>query len=60
MLPIKFQVNWFFGSEEEMKNRFSDGHHGGHLQYLIATILAVFDLCFQPSFKSTGFLVQEK
>ena len=27
-----------------MKNRFQDGHHGGHLRFLIGMILAIFDL----------------
>ena len=29
MLPIKFQVNWSFGSGKEAKNKFQDGCHGG-------------------------------
>ena len=41
MLPNKFQVNWPFGSEEELKNRFS---RCGHLVFLIGTTLAIFDL----------------
>ena len=44
MLPTKFRVNWPFGSGEEVKNRFEDGHHGGHLGFPIGTILATFDL----------------
>ena len=43
MLPTKFQVNWPFGSEEA-KNRFSRQQDGGHLGFLIETILAIFDL----------------
>ena len=44
MLPSKFGVNWPFGSGEEAKNSFQDGCHGGHLGFLISTILAIFDL----------------
>ena len=40
-LPTKFQVNWLFGSGEEVKNRFQDG---GHLGFPIGTILAIFHL----------------
>ena len=43
MLPIKFQVNWPFVSEEEANN-FSRWLHGSHLGYPIGTILAIFDL----------------
>ena len=39
MLPTKFQVNWPFGSGEEMKKRFSRWP-----PFLIRTILAIFDL----------------
>ena len=48
MLPTKFRVNWPFGSGEEAKNRFSRWLHGGHLGYLIGTILAIFDLQVTP------------
>ena len=48
MLPTKFQVNWPFGSGEEAKIDFQDGHHGGHLGFLIRTILALFDLEVTP------------
>ena len=49
MILTKFQVNWPLGSGEEVKNRFSNGPHGGHLDgghlgFLIGTILAFFDL----------------
>ena len=54
MLPTKFQVNWPFGSGEEVKNSFSS--HGGHLGFLIRMILAIFiyksPWCFLRSFKS--------
>ena len=40
MLPIKFQVNWPFGSGEEAKNRFSRSR--------IGTILAIFYLQVTP------------
>ena len=74
MLPTKFQVNWPFGSGEEVKNRFSRfpirtilaifdlqvtliiptkfqvswPFHGGHLGFLIGTILAIFWSTSQP------------
>ena len=45
MLPTKFRVNWPFSSGEEVKNRYQDGGHGGHLEFRIdRTILAIFDL----------------
>ena len=44
MLPIQFQVNWTFGSGEEAKKDFQDGHLG----LLIRTILAIFDLPVTP------------
>ena len=40
ILPIKFRVNWPFGSGEEGKIDFQDGH----LRLPIETILALFDL----------------
>ena len=46
MLPIKFHVNWPFGSGEEANN-FQDGCHG-NLGYPIGTILAIFDLQVTP------------
>ena len=44
MLPSKFQVNWPFCSGEEAQMDFQDGGHGGHLEFPIRTILAIFDL----------------
>ena len=44
MLPIKFEVNWPFGSGEEAKMDFQDGGHGGQLGFPIGTILVIFDL----------------
>ena len=41
MLPTKFQVNWIFASGEETKIDFQDG---GHLGFLIGTVLAIFYL----------------
>ena len=32
------------GLGEEAKIDFQDGHHGGHLGFLIGTILVIFDL----------------
>ena len=43
MLPTKFRVNCTFGSGEEAKD-FQDGRHGGHLGYLIGTILVILYL----------------
>ena len=40
-LPSKSQVNWTFNSREESKIDFQDG---GHLGFLIGTVLAIFDL----------------
>ena len=48
MLPTKFGVNWLLDLGEEAKNRFQDGHHGGHLGFPIGTILAIFDLQVTP------------
>ena len=48
MLPTKFRVNWPFGSGEDAKNRFLGGRHGGHLEFLIGTILSIFDLQVSP------------
>ena len=48
MLPTKFQVHCLFGSEEEAKHSFQEGGHGGHLGFLIGTILAIFDLQHTP------------
>ena len=41
MLPSKFGVNWLSVQEEKRKIDFQDG---GHLGFLIGTILAIFDL----------------
>ena len=43
MLPRKFGVNWPF-VQEKRKIDFQDGGHGGHLGFLIGTILAIFEL----------------
>ena len=48
MLPTKFRVNWLLGLGEEAKNGFQNGCHGGHLGFLIRTILAKFDLQVTP------------
>ena len=60
MLPIKFQVLAFRLWKRNEKIFFQDGHHGSHLGFPIAKILAVFDLQVLPSFKSIGLSVQEK
>ena len=39
ILPTKVQVNWPFGSEEGVQNRFQNG---GHLGFSIRMILAFF------------------
>ena len=58
MLPIKFPVNWPFGSGEEAKIDFQDSGHGNHLGFPIGTILAILiyntPRCFLPSFESIG------
>ena len=43
MLPMKFGVNWLFGSGEEAKNRLQDGRQWPSW-ISILMILAVFDL----------------
>ena len=48
MLPSKFGVNWPFSSGEKRKIDFQDGGHGGHLGFLIGTILAIFDIQVIP------------
>ena len=48
MLPTKFQVNWSFGSGEEVKIDFQDGCHGGNLGLPNRMILAIFDLQVTP------------
>ena len=44
MHPSKFEVNWLSVQEKKRKIDFQDGCHGGHLGFLIGTILAIFDL----------------
>ena len=44
MIPTKFRVSWPFSSGEEVKNRFQDGRHGGHLGFSTGTILGIFHL----------------
>ena len=44
MLPTKFQVNWPFGSGEEVKNRLSRWPQRLHAGFQIVMILAIFDL----------------
>ena len=39
-----YQINWPFGSVEEVQNKFQDSGHGSHLGFLIGTILALFYL----------------
>ena len=48
MVPTMFRVNWPFGSGEEAKIYFHDGHHGGHLGFSIGMILAIFHLQVTP------------
>ena len=48
MHPTKFGVNWLLGLGEEAKIDFHNGYHGGHLGFLIGTILAIFDLQVTP------------
>ena len=44
MSPTKFGVNCPLGAEKQLNIDFHDGSHGGHLGFLIRTILATFDL----------------
>ena len=65
MLPIKFQVNWTFGSGEEAKNRFSRWLPRGPSRNWDQNNLNYFLIyksprCFLPSFKSIGLWDQEK
>ena len=52
MLPTMFRVNWLLGLGEEQKIDFQDGCHGGHLQFPIGTILAIFDPQVTPMLPS--------
>ena len=60
----RFKATGLTVLEKKRKIDFQDGHHGGHLEFPIEMILAIFDLqvtqCFLPSFESVGFSVQEK
>ena len=44
MLPIKFQVNWPFGSREEAKNRFFRWPPWWPFWFPIRMTLAIFEL----------------
>ena len=61
MLPTKFQVNCLWVQEKKQIIDFQDG---GHLRFLIGTILAISDLqviaMLPTKFKSISLLVQEK
>ena len=48
MLPIKFRVNWPFGSGDEAKNSFSGWLPCAHPGFKIGMILAIFDLQVTP------------
>ena len=48
ILPTKFLVNWSFVQEMKRKIHFQDGGYGGHLGFLIKTILASSDLQVHP------------
>ena len=42
-LSPDYQINWPFGSGEEVQTRFPrDRSHGGHLGFLIGTFFALF------------------
>ena len=49
MILTKFQVNWPFGSGEEVKKKFSRWLPYGHLGFLITAILAISDLPVIPT-----------
>ena len=44
MSPTKFESIGFSVQEKKLNIDFQDGGHGGHLGFLIRTILALFDL----------------
>ena len=51
----------FWVQEKKQKIDFQDGHHGGHLGFLIGMILAIFDLQVTPMLPSKfGLSIQEK
>ena len=54
MLPAKFQDNWPFDSEQ-VKNKVS--RYGGHLGFLIKTILAIFNIHLVTLMLPTEFKV---
>ena len=60
MLTNKFQINWPFGSGEEMKTDFQDSSHGSHLGFQIRTIISIFDLQVNLMFPTKFLLIQEK
>ena len=45
-----FKSTGLLVQEKKQKIDFQDGHHGGHLGYLIETILAIFDLQLQEKY----------
>ena len=59
-----FGVKWLLDLGEERKIAFQDDCHGGHLEFPISMILAIFDLqvtpCFLASLESIGPSVQKK
>ena len=42
--PYQSNILTKLGTNEKQKIEFQDGPHGGHLGFLIGTILAIFDL----------------
>ena len=63
-MPVKFRVNWPFGSGEEAKNRFSRwllwGPSWFYDRHDFSYFLSTSPRCFLPSLESTGLSVQEK
>ena len=61
MSPTKFGLSV---QEKKLNIDFQDSGHGGHLGFLIRTILAIFDLqvtlMLPISFESSDFWVQKK
>ena len=48
MIPTKFQVSFLLVQEKKRKIEFQDGRHGGHLGFLIGTILDIFYVHVTP------------
>ena len=56
MLPTKFLVSWPLVQEKKRKIDFQDGHHGGHLGFMIGMILAICFLSTDASYQLSSQL----